>query len=157
MKNILLTSIAILLLQWAVSANSEFSNANLHGTFGYNFLGRSGDQGNAFLVETGVLKADGYGNLQAFGTTLISPSGLPQEIVDVIYDCTYNVEPKGAGKIDCLLTQNEQNQFNLSFSFALDINCSYLNRCKEIRLISLPSVGEEAHRIGVIGSAYMQK
>ena len=156
MKKILLISVAILLLQEAASADAAFSNANLHGNFGYKFLGHAGTQVNDFVVEVGVLEADGHGGIKAFGTRVFTPPELPQETIEVTYDCSYNIEPKGIGRADCLLTENGQNQLNMSFRLVLDNNCHYLIPCNEIRFISLPIEGEGAPIIAVIGSAYMQ-
>lgn len=158
MKKILLTTAAILLLQGAITAQAEFTNQALKGTYGYSLTGfgtiEEGDPTEffpVFISEAGAFLADGEGNITPWtgatsgvGTSSTGPFTFSDSLIEYT-GCTYNVEFNGRGTITCT-----RGGVQVDFYFAID------DHNKEVRLGTNPFNLNEIDAVVLNGTARQQ-
>ena len=119
-------------------------NMQLRGDYGYSFSGSFGTGLAGQIVETGVLSADGNGNIKATAKAVIN--GTVEQ--DAMYGCTYEVGAALAIAFDCVRTANGAKA-DANFFGVLD------DKRSELRFHALPSA-PPFDIVNVAGSARKQ-
>jgi hypothetical protein len=120
MERILFVVVSVVLT--AFSANGVFAEKiytirDIRGRYVFSYQGEV--SGSAAIAATGVLNADGKGNITD-GVRMINVNGAPSTNT---FSCTIVVEPNGTGSADCL-ADNPPPGFPTaeSFNFVLHRN-----------------------------------